>query len=261
MGLACYKQPMSQTRFDARSFDAHRPIEIITGFQKNPEGSVLYQTGGTRVLISASIEEKVPSWLKGQGKGWISAEYAMHPRANPSRQDRDGRKGRVDGRSQEIQRLISRSLRAAVHLEKMGEAMITVDCDVLDADGGTRTASITGGFIALVLALDVLKKKGQVKRGVLRGPVAAISSGFVAGKALLDLVYEEDSTATVDLNVVAGAKDTLIEVQGTAEGEPVPKSVFDTLVNLGIGSMPSLMKHQEAALQKAGVNLADFIGE
>jgi len=243
------------TRIDGRGAHDIRPITIETGVQKHPEGSVLYATGGTRVLIAASVDEGVASWLRGSGKGWITAEYAMHPRANPKRQDRDGRKGRVDGRVQEIQRLIGRALRAAVDPAKLGERTITVDCDVLDADGGTRTASITGGFIALALALDVLRAKGLVQPGVLRAPVAAISIGIVEGTVLADLAYLEDSRADVDLNVVTGGAGAIVEVQGTAEGEPVARERWTAMIDVALGTIPALRKAQDEALAKAGVSL------
>lgn len=248
------------TRLDARSFDALRPISVEVGPQKNPEGSVLYRCGNTTVLVAVSIEEGVRDWLRGQGKGWITAEYAMHPRANPGRQGRDGRRGQIDGRSQEIQRLVGRGLRAALRLEKLGERTITIDCDVLDADGGTRTASITGGFIALAIAVDKLMKKGLVGPGVLRAPVAAISVGMTDEKALLDLNYIEDRDARVDLNVVAAAGSQIVEVQGTAEGEPVSRAHFDSMVDMALGAMPELMAAQEKALAEAGVDLAKLLG-
>lgn len=248
------------TRSDGRSFDAVRPISIEVGFQRFPEGSVLYRCGGTRVLCSASIDESLPGWLRGKGRGWVTGEYAMHPRANPMRQDRDSRKGRVDGRVQEIQRLVGRALRSAVALERLGERQIVVDCDVLDADGGTRTASITGGFIALALALDNLRKRGVVAPGVLRSPVCAISVGLVDKAPMADLCYVEDAAAEVDLNVVSDGAGGLIEVQGTAEGAPVPRASFDALVDLALGAMPALRTAQDEALAKAGVDLARLRG-
>ena len=244
------------TRVDGRSADAIREITIETGFQRNPEGSVLYRCGGTRVLIAASIEESVPPWMRGKGSGWVTAEYAMHPRANPQRKDRDGRKGKVDGRTQEIQRLVGRALRSAVDMKKLGERQITIDCDVLDADGGTRTASITGGFVALALALDALRKRTGLAKGVLRAPNAAISAGLVGGQRLLDLAYVEDAKAEVDLNVVASSSTAIVEVQGTAEGAPVPRADFDGLIDLGLGAIPALRAAQDRALVAAGVDLA-----
>ena len=246
----------STTRADGRSSDAIRPITIEVGVQKNPEGSVIYQCGGTRVLIAASVDENVPGWMRGKGNGWVTAEYAMHPRANPQRKEREGRRGQIDGRTQEIQRLIGRALRSIVALDKLGERQIIVDCDVLDADGGTRTAAITGGFVALAMAIDSLRKRGLLVNGVLRSEVAAISAGLVDGRCLVDLPYVEDSKAEVDLNVVSDGRGGLIEVQGTAEGAPVPRGVFDQLVDLGMAAMVPLRAAQDAALAKAGVDLA-----
>lgn len=243
------------TRLDGRSADALRPLEIETRVQKNPEGSVMIRAGGTRVLVAASVEESVPSWMRGKGAGWLTAEYAMHPRANPQRQERDGRRGRVDGRTQEIQRLIGRALRAALDMKKLGERTVTIDCDVLDADGGTRTASITGGFVALAMALDELRKRGLVV-GALRSEIVAISAGLVDGRRLVDLCYAEDSKAEVDLNVVGSADGSIVEVQGTAEGAPVPRSDFDGLVDLSLGVFPELARAQRTALERVGIDLA-----
>lgn len=242
------------TRLDGRSADALRPLRIEPRVQKNPEGSLIISAGDTRILVAASIDEGVPSWMRGKGKGWLTAEYAMHPRANPHRQDRDGRRGKVDGRTTEIQRLIGRALRSAIDLEKLGERQIFIDCDVLDADGGTRTAAITGGFVALAMALDHLRKVG-LAAGALRAQVAAVSAGIVDGAALLDLAYSEDSRAEVDLNVVATAEGELVEVQGTAEGPPVPRAQFDTLIDLSLGAMRTLEALQRDALASVGVSL------
>ncbi len=244
---------MTLSRSDGRGHDAPRPVTMALGFQRFPEGSVLYRCGETRLLIAASVEEGVRDWLRGKGKGWVTAEYAMHPRANPERQQRDGRKGRIDGRTQEIQRLVGRSLRGAVVLEKLGERVVTVDCDVLDADGGTRTAAITGGMVALTLALDSLRRRGLIEGGVLREPIAAVSVGLVGGKAMLDLKYDEDSRADVDLNVVGTASGKLVEVQGTAEGEPIPRAHLDELLDLALGAIPKLVEEQQRALTQAGV--------
>ena len=249
----------SRTRLDGRAADTLRPFAIETGIQRNPEGSVAVRAGGTRVLVAASTEEGVKEFLRGTGRGWVTAEYAMHPRANPERQRRD-RGGQIDGRSQEIQRLIGRALRAAVRPEKLGERMLTVDCDVLDADGGTRTASITGGFVALAIALEKLRARGLAEPGVLREPVAAVSVGLVDGVALLDLNYQEDSRAQVDLNLVATASGSLIEVQGTAEGEPMTRAEHDAMVELGLAGIRELVRMQEQALEAAGVNLARLLG-
>ncbi len=228
---------------------------IETGLQVNPEGSVLYTCGGTKVLVSVSVEEGVRDWLSGSGKGWVTAEYAMHPRANRRRQRREGWNGRIGGRTQEIQRLIGRSLRAAVRLDLLGERSITVDCDVLDADGGTRTASITGGFIGLCIALDKLKKRGLVPPGVVREPVAAVSVGWLHDAPMLDLCYVEDSAAEVDLNVVATADGDIVEVQGTSEDAPLPRPQFERLLDMAFVGIPQLVEHQRGALAQCGVNL------
>jgi ribonuclease PH len=239
-------------RSDSRANDALRSVEIIPGFHRPSEGSVLYKAQGTIVLCTVSIEDKVPVFLEGKGQGWLTAEYLMHPRANPRRQERDGRGKAPSGRTQEIQRLIGRSLRAAVLMDKIGERTITIDCDVLEADGGTRTASITGGFVALALAV---KKIGFSTR-VLRDSVAAVSVGILKDdSAVLDLPYVEDSTAEVDLNLVATGKGHIIEVQGTAEGAPVPRARIDQLVDLGLKGIADLTKIQRDVLSRAGVDL------
>lgn len=243
------------TRKDGRDADALRPIEIETQVQRNPEGSVIYRSGQTTVLVSVSVSNGVPDWMRDSGKGWLTAEYAMHPRANPERQKRDGRRGRIDGRSTEIQRLIGRSLRAALDFERLGERMITVDCDVLDADGGTRTAAITGGMIGLVMALDSLRKRGLVEPGVLREPIAAISVGIIEDYPLLDLNYEEDRDAEVDLNVVGTPSGKVVEVQGTAEGVPIERPQLDAMLDLALGSMPVLVQQQMKALAQLEIDL------
>lgn len=249
------------TRSDGRAADALRPVTIETGVQKYPEGSVLYRSGGTLVLLGASIEPGVREFLRGTGRGWVTAEYAMHPRSGPARQTRDGRRnGGIDGRAQEIQRLVGRALRAAIVPEKLGERTITVDCDVLDADGGTRTASVTGGFVALAMALDSLRQRGLVGAGVLRAPLAAVSVGLVSHVPLLDLCYTEDRDAQVDLNVVATEHGDLVEVQGTAEAAPMTRSEHDALLSLALGGVPALIAAQRAALAKVGVDLAALLG-
>ncbi len=221
------------------------------------EGSVLYKAGSTVVLCVASIEDRVPPFLEGKGKGWITAEYQMHPRSNPvKRESRDGRGKAPSGRTMEIQRLVGRALRAAVDLDKLGERTITLDCDVLEADGGTRTASITGSFVALAIAIDVLTKKKKITVPVLRDSVAATSVGCMKDHSLaLDLCYIEDSTAEVDLNVVATGRGGIVEVQGTAEGEPVPRKTIDAMVDLGLAGVASLGKIQRATLTSVGVDL------
>jgi ribonuclease PH len=242
-------------RDDGRSPDALRDVSIELGVQRNPEGSVLHRAGGTTVLVSVSLAEGVPEWMAGRGKGWLTAEYAMHPRANPRRERRDGRSGKVDGRSTEIQRLIGRALRSAIALDRLGEKTMTIDCDVLDADGGTRTASITAGFVGMAIALEHFRKRGLVDRGVLRAQVAAISVGLLHGEPLLDLCYTEDRDAEVDLNVVGTAGGALVEVQGTAEGAPVPRKAFDAMLDLAVAALPALATKQREALTRAGVDL------
>lgn len=237
-----------------------RPVNIECGFQKLAEGSVLYRCGNTLVLCTASIDEKVPDWMKGKGKGWLTAEYQMHPRANPSRRERrDGRERPLGGRTREIERLIGRSLRAAVNLSKVGERSIVVDCDVLEADGGTRTASVTGGYIALCLALDRLTKEGRLKAPVLVDQIAAISVGHVDGALALDLCYAEDSNARVDLNVVATNEGKIVEIQGTAEGRAVDRSDIDSMIDLGLEGTRELCRLQREALASAGVTLANLV--
>jgi ribonuclease PH len=233
-----------------------RPVEVRPGFHRFAEGSVLYRAGGTQLLVTASIDDNVPDFLKGRGKGWITAEYQMHPRANPKRREsRDGRDKPLSGRSREIQRLIGRALRAAVDLDRLGERSIVIDADVLEADGGTRTAAVTGGFIALAMAIDKLR----LDRKVLRDQVAAVSVGHVDGEYALDLCYAEDSTARVDLNLVATARGAMVEIQGTAEGEPVPRSDMDAMVDLGLIGVAELCVVQRKALETVGIDLARLL--
>lgn len=243
------------TRTDGRSYDALRPVSIETSVQRNPEGSVLYRCGGTTVLIAASVSEGVPDWMRETGRGWLTAEYSMHPRANPERKRRDRQKGRIDGRSSEIQRLIGRALRASLDFDKLGERMITVDCDVLDADGGTRTASITGGMVALAIALDRLRATGLVHKGVLREPIAAISVGLVEDRPMLDLCYTEDRDAEVDLNVVGTPHGAVVEVQGTAEGAPIVREKLDQMIDLALGALPELVAAQNRTLSALDVDI------
>ncbi|MCS6798124.1 MAG: ribonuclease PH [Myxococcota bacterium] len=245
-----------RTRADGRSDDALRPVHIELRPLRHAEASVLYRCGNTTVLCVATIEDTVRDFLRGTGRGWLTAEYAMHPCASGRRQARDGRRGPIDGRVQEIQRLVGRSLRAALRLDALGERTITVDCDVLDADGGTRTASITGGFVAVALLLDGLRKGGLVDARVIREPVAAVSAGWVGGRARLDLCYEEDADAEVDLNVVGTQSGALVEVQGTAEGAPVDRDRFERLVELGLRGVAELVELQRRVLEQAGVRLA-----
>jgi ribonuclease PH len=241
-------------RIDGRSLDALRPVEMILGFHRPSEGSVLYRAGGTAVLCTASVDDKVPPFLDGKNQGWVTAEYQMHPRANARRQDRDGRGRAPSGRTQEIQRLVGRSLRAAVNLGKLGTRTFTVDCDVLEADGGTRTASITGGFVALAIALSKIGVRA------IREPIAATSVGGLAGLGnALDLCYLEDSRARVDLNVVATDTGKIVEVQGTAEVEPVERREIDAMVDLALVGIRNLVRLQIDALSRGGIDLKSLI--
>jgi len=243
-------------RPDGRSLTDHRPVEIVAGFHRNAEGSALYRAGGTVVLCTVSVDASVPAWMAGKGKGWLTAEYQMHPRSSPARREsRDGRGKAPSGRTQEIQRLVGRALRAAVDLDRLGERTLAVDCDVLEADGGTRTASITGSFVALALALDVLRRSGTLTVPVLRDQVAAISVGHLEQGLALDLAYVEDSAARVDLNLVATAQGAIVEVQGTAEGEAVPRAEIDAMVDLGLAGVASLARIQREVLARSGVEL------
>lgn len=254
-------RPMSDSPADPQAQKQElREVQIECGFHSMAEGSVLYRCGKTVVLCTASVDDYVPDWMKGRGKGWLSAEYQMHPRSNPERRERrDGRERPLGGRTREIQRLIGRSLRAAVDLKKLGERSIMIDCDVLEADGGTRTASVTGGFIALVLALARMKKDGRLTKRPLVDQVAAVSVGHVAGELALDLCYEEDSQARVDLNLVATAKQEIVEVQGTAEGRAVARSDLDQMIDLALSGVAQLTQIQSAALEKEGVSLETFL--
>jgi len=247
---------MTSPRRSGRDLRTIRAVETTPGFHRLAEGSVLYRAGGTVVLATASIEESVPDFLVGRGKGWITADYQMHPRANPKRREsRDGRERPLGGRAREIQRLIGRSLRAAVDLERLGEKSIHIDCDVLEADGGTRTASVTSGFIALALACEKLTVSGRMSKPVLRDQVAAVSAGHVAGELVLDLCYVEDSAARVDLNVVATALGAIVEVQGTAEGEAVPRADIDGMIDLALEGIAELCRVQRRTLESVGVDL------
>ena len=235
-------------RIDGRNYDELRPIEIVPGYQSFAEGSALIKLGKTHVLCSVSVEERVRQFLKGTGSGWVTAEYSMLPRATHTRMQREVERGRPGGRTQEIQRLIGRSLRGVVNLELLGPRTITVDCDVLQADGGTRTASITGGFVALSIAIEKLVKAGQIPESVIASPVAAVSVGIIQGVPMLDLCYEEDSTAEVDFNVVMTGADEFIEVQGTAEGKPFSRAAMDELMDLARRGIVQLFEEQRAAL-------------
>jgi len=233
-------------RADGRQAHELRPVTITRHFLKYAEGSVLIQLGDTKVVCAASIDERVPQWMRGGGKGWITAEYGMLPRATSERSPRDV--GRPSGRVQEIQRLVGRSLRAAADLDKLGERTIWIDCDVIQADGGTRTAAITGAFVALVDALHVLRKTGALGWWPLREFVAATSVGVVEGETVLDLNFQEDSRARVDMNVVMTETGRLVEVQGTAEGMPFTREEMQQMLNLAERGIKQLVKHQRDAL-------------
>ncbi|MFO8071880.1 MAG: ribonuclease PH [Polyangia bacterium] len=237
-----------------------RPVRIEPGFLKHPEGSALVEFGDTRVVCAASVEPGVKEWMRGKGRGWITAEYAMLPRANARRGRREGQFGRwPSGRSQEIQRLIGRSLRAAVWPARIGEHTITVDCDVLQADGGTRTASITGGFVALAIALAKMVKSQRAKPRPLERQIAAVSAGVVGGTTLVDLDYGEDSNAEVDLNVAADDSGGIVEVQGTAEKETFASERLCEMVAASLSAVGQICRIQRETLERAGVDLAPLI--
>ncbi|MFL7809307.1 MAG: ribonuclease PH [Anaerolineae bacterium] len=233
-------------RPDGRRPDELRPVKFTLDYVDYPEGSVLIELGSTRVLCNASVEEAVPAWMAGKGRGWLTAEYALLPRSTHTRTPRETQGLR--GRTQEIRRLIGRSLRAAVDLDLLGERTLVVDCDVLQADGGTRTAAVTGGYLAVALALRRLTERGAVSAATLKPPVAAISVGVVEGQERLDLCYAEDRDAEVDLNVVMTAGGELIEVQGTAEGEPFAREALDHMLDLAAQGILGLVQRQREAL-------------
>ena len=238
----------SYTRADGRSFDQLRPVSFERGFTKHAEGSVLVSFGGTRVLCTASVLEKVPGFMKGKGIGWVTAEYGMLPRATHTRSDREAARGMQGGRTLEIQRLIGRSLRAVTNMSALGERTIQLDCDVLQADGGTRTAAITGAWIALRDAVDGLLKAGTLAEDPLRGSVAAVSVGLKGDQVLLDLDYGEDSTCDTDMNVVMTDAKGLVEVQGTAEGQPFSRAQVDLMLDVAAQGIARLAALQRKAL-------------
>lgn len=242
-------------RQDGRDKNALRSVEIIPGYLKYPEGSALISAGDTRVICTASIDERVPQFLKGSGKGWVTAEYGMLPRATQSRTMREAARGHLSGRTQEIQRLIGRSLRAVVDLQALGERTVWMDCDVLEADGGTRTAAITGSFVALTLALNSLVAGGQLKKLPLRDFLAAVSVGMVGGELMLDLAFGEDSKAEVDMNVVMTGSGLLVEIQGTAEGAPFSDHDLGEMIGFARQGIGHLIELQKQALGP----LADLI--
>jgi ribonuclease PH len=236
------------TRIDGRSPSQLRPTTITPGFLAHAEGSVLIEVGRTRVICTASVEDRVPPFMRNTGKGWVTAEYGMLPRATNTRTQREASTGKVGGRTQEIQRLIGRSLRSVTRLPELGERTIWIDCDVIQADGGTRTASITGGFVALVLALQRLKELAVIKDIPITDYVAATSVGIVDGTALLDLAYEEDSKAEVDMNFVKTGDGRFIELQGTAEGQPFDRRALDALMELADNGIKELIAMQKAVV-------------
>ncbi|HEX74948.1 MAG TPA: ribonuclease PH [Dehalococcoidia bacterium] len=237
-------------RIDSRANDELRPVHISLGYQAFAEGSALIELGRTRVLCAVSVEDRVPNFLKGEGVGWVTAEYAMLPRSTHTRTPRNPFSDRAAGRSQEIQRLIGRSLRAVTDLAALGERTFTVDCDVLQADGGTRTAAITGGYIALFQGLYKLKKQGILPSIPLKSAVAATSVGIVNRDKLLDLCYQEDYRARVDFNVVMTDRGEFVEVQGTAEGKPFSKETIDALLSLAESGIKQLFEVQKRALEE-----------
>lgn len=239
---------MNYDRTDGRGPRDLRPVELQPGFMPNAEGSCLVTMGNTKVICTASVQEGVPRWLKGKGSGWVTAEYSMLPRSTDERVDREVNRGRVGGRTQEIQRLIGRSLRAVTDLTVLGEWSILIDCDVLQADGGTRTASITGGYVALAKAVEWMKAEGKLKTDPLHTAVAAVSVGIVEGAPILDLKYDEDSNAEVDMNVVMTGTGKFVEVQGTAEKGVFDRSQLNELIDMAENGIRELLQHQEKAL-------------
>lgn len=242
---------MTVTRDDGRALNELRPITITRGWSRNAEGSALIEFGNTRVLCTASFTEGVPRWLKGEGKGWVTAEYAMLPRATNTRSSRESLKGRVGGRTHEISRLIGRSLRAVINMDELGENTIVLDCDVLQADGGTRTASITGAYVALADAIAWAKEQKiiSVKANPLIDSVSAISVGIIDGTPMLDLPYTEDVRAETDMNVVVTGSGKFVEVQGTAEGAPFDRDELNSLLDLALEGTAELAQIQREALK------------
>ena len=236
------------TRPSQRANDQLRAIEIIRHYTKHAEGSVLVKFGDTHVICTASVEEKVPGFLKGKGQGWVTAEYGMLPRSTGSRMDREAARGKQTGRTQEIQRLIGRSLRAIIDLEKLGERTIHFDCDVIQGDGGTRTASITGAYVAMVDAVSTLLQKGLLAETPIKDSVAAISVGVYQGTPVLDLDYIEDSDCDTDMNVVMTGKGGFVEIQGTAEGEPFARETMNQMLDLAAKGISEIAVIQQTAL-------------
>ena len=245
---------MSFARTDGRAPDELRPVRITPGFLPYAEGSVLIEMGNTRVVCAASLEDRVPPFLRNSGQGWLTAEYAMLPRATQTRTGREIGRGGPSGRTHEIQRLIGRSLRAIADMKALGERTITIDCDVLQADGGTRTAAITGAYVAFALASKHLLKLGKISRSLATDQVAAVSVGIVNNTALLDLKYDEDSRAEVDMNVVCTGDGRFIELQGTAEREPFSRAQMDEMVALGVRGIEALICMQKEAITRGAAS-------
>lgn len=237
-------------RKDGRRWDEPRPVNITVGYQSSAEGSALIEMGGTKVLCAASLEERVPAFLRGQGTGWVTAEYSMLPRATNTRTDRERNSGRISGRSQEIQRLIGRSLRAVTDMAALGERTVHIDCDVIEADGGTRTASITGAYVALHQAMLLLVRERILRRVPLECPVAAVSVGILRDELLLDLCYSEDYEADVDFNVVMTANGGLVELQGATEARPFARPMVEQVLSLAARGLEPLFRAQRAALRQ-----------
>jgi ribonuclease PH len=242
-------------RIDGRDWNELRPVKITPGFQKFAEGSVLIEVGNTMVACTATVEDRVPQFLRGSGSGWVTAEYSMLPRSTVVRTSRDGFFGRVSGRNQEIQRLIGRSLRAVTELAQLGERTITLDCDVIQADGGTRTAAITGAYIALYQAIYNMSRMGLVNNMFLKEAVAATSVGLSTGRLLLDLNYDEDSGAEVDFNIVMTSSGELVEIQGTAETKPFSREQMDEMLDLAQKGINELLQIQQHVIRDLGMNL------
>jgi ribonuclease PH len=242
---------MSFARTDGRAADQLRPVRITPDFMPYAEGSALIEMGQTRVICTASVEDRVPPFLRNRGQGWVTAEYAMLPRATAQRTQRETGRGGPSGRTHEIQRLIGRSLRAVANMSLLGERTVALDCDVLQADGGTRTAAITGAYVAFALACRKLMRAGKIERTPITNEVAAVSVGIVKGVPLLDLKYDEDSKAEVDMNVVCTSDDRFIEVQGTAEGTPFTRAEMDQLLELAGRGINRLIEIQREAVERA----------
>ncbi len=238
-------------RPSGREPDQMRPVIFTPNFTKHAEGSVLAEFGDTRVLCTASVESRVPPWMRGAGHGWVTGEYGMLPRSTHSRSAREAARGKQGGRTLEIQRLIGRSLRAATDLDALGERTVTLDCDVLQADGGTRTAAISGAYVALLIAMQKLCKDRQLKTNPVHGQIAAVSVGIYKGVAVLDLDYEEDSQAETDMNVVMNEAGRFVEVQGTAEGHAFTREELDTLLELASAGVSEIIEAQNVAIAKA----------